>query len=151
MFALPGGCLLFLQRVANFSILLAGPGILFQVSAVQNQGEIQRRQSERQFITLSLDTDSSAWQQCTRIPSTSVTRPGEYLSPNICLWPSRLNEQTWWKGRQKSVPTAGNTSVCDQLCFCMLYFVLCLCMCMCVCFWVCELEMFFKCKGFIII
>lgn len=50
------GCLLFLQRVANFSVLLAGPGILFQVSAVQNQGEIQRRQSERQFITLSLET-----------------------------------------------------------------------------------------------
>jgi len=77
---------------------------------------------------------SSAWQQCTRIPSTCVTYPGEYLSPNICLWPSRLNEQTWWKGRQKSVRTARNISVCDQLCFCMLYFVrICVCMCVYVC------------------
>jgi hypothetical protein len=35
------GCLLFLEGVASFSVLLAGSGIFFQVSAVQNQGEIQ--------------------------------------------------------------------------------------------------------------
>lgn len=42
---------------------------------------------------------STAWQQCTRIPSTSVSyssvpRVVGYLSSNICLWPTRLNEQT---------------------------------------------------------
>jgi hypothetical protein len=75
---------------------------------------------------------SSAWQQCTRIPSTSVTRLCEYLSPNICLWPACLNEQTWWKVRQKSVPRAGDMSVCDQLCFCMFYFVrICVCVYAC--------------------
>jgi hypothetical protein len=117
--------------VASFSVLLAGSGIFFQVSAVQNQGEIQWRQSERHFATQSLDT----------VPPGNFRVPVvQYLSlANSLKWTNTVKRWT------KSIPRAGQMSVCAQRCLAVLCFeracvylsvCVCVCCCCCCCFFV---------------